>query len=406
MIIYFTGHPRCTRRALRCDLRKGISRIYYHAPVGRCALYCRIYVIPRNPRTPPQVRMRNLFGALAKNWLALLTSPQRQAWNLYARRIHRRWRPGRRTLTGQQAYVKLNSVLGRIGRPPLLWPPPQPAPFRPNPVQELRLRWDAGRLRLEVLVAPRPKGDFLLFASAPCSPGWSRMRRPVFLGLLPAPINGVSDITPLYLARFPAPAPNQQVFIQTRQHRHGWEGPAATHSARVPPTPAPQPPRPSPCNPFNPLNSFNPFNPLSIPHSAFRTPHGSPLPSISRPRPVLTRSALGKSPFYPLQPPLGAQRPRCPRRSHAAARARPLCLCVFVVQLRRTPHSALHIARAPLPFPSRASVPYRLLILILILISGASPQALTALCTPDSTLRTGRAPPPLTLSQFSRHYSP
>ncbi|MGD0261253.1 MAG: hypothetical protein ABSD29_15685, partial [Verrucomicrobiota bacterium] len=180
---------------------------------------------------------------LAKDWFARLTQPQRDAWNLYARRIHRRWRPGRRTLTGQQAYLKLNSVLGRIGRPPLLWPPPQPAPFRPNPVQAARLRWDAGRLRLELLVAPRPKGDFLVFASAPCSPGWSRMRRPVYLGLLRTPADGVSDITALYLARFPAPAPNQQVFIQTRQHRHGWEGPSATHSALVPPTPAPQPPQ-------------------------------------------------------------------------------------------------------------------------------------------------------------------
>jgi len=108
----------------------------------------------------------------------------------------------------------------------------------------LRLRWDAERLRLEVLVAPRPKGDFLVFASAPCSPGWSRMRRPVYLGLLPAPVNGISDITPLYLARFRAPEPGEQVFIQTRQHRHGWEGPAATHSALVPPTPAPLPPCP------------------------------------------------------------------------------------------------------------------------------------------------------------------
>ena len=245
MINHYNYDPRFTRRELRCDLRQGGSAVWYHAPVGRWAVYGRAYVIPRNPRTPPQVRMRHLFGALAKDWFARLTQPQRDAWNLYARRIHRRWRPGHRTLTGQQAYLKLNSVLGRIGRPPLLWPPPQPAPFRPNPVQELRLRWDAGRLRLELLVAPRPKGDFLLFASAPCSPGWSRMRRPVFLGLLPTPADGVSDITALYLARFPAPAPNQQVFIQTRQHRHGWEGPAATHSALVPPKSGAPLPRPT-----------------------------------------------------------------------------------------------------------------------------------------------------------------
>ena len=225
--------------------------------------------------------MRHLFGTLAKDWFARLTQPQREAWNLYARRIHRRWRPGRRPLTGQQAYLKLNSVLGRIGRPPLLWPPPQPAPFRPNPVQAARLRWDAGRLRLELLVAPRPKGDFLLFASAPCSPGWSRMRRPVYLGLLPAPADGISDITALYLARFPAPRPDEQVFIQTRQHRHGWEGPSATHSALVPPTPAPQPPP-----------NLNPNLNLArrrASHCAPRSPHSAlrtlPLHSPPSPRP-------------------------------------------------------------------------------------------------------------------------
>ncbi|MGD0260723.1 MAG: hypothetical protein ABSD29_12980, partial [Verrucomicrobiota bacterium] len=86
MIAYYTGHPRCTRRALRINLREGCPRIWYHAPVGRCALYARAYVIPRNPRTPPQVRMRHLFGALAKDWFARLTQPQRDAWNLYARR--------------------------------------------------------------------------------------------------------------------------------------------------------------------------------------------------------------------------------------------------------------------------------------------------------------------------------
>jgi len=118
MKINYTGHPRFTRRALRQTLRQGRPLVWYHAPLGRWALYGRAYVIPRNRRTPPQVRRRRLFGVLAKDWFARLTPPQREAWNLYARRIHRRWRPGRRTLTGQQAYVKLNSVLV----------PPRPAP--------------------------------------------------------------------------------------------------------------------------------------------------------------------------------------------------------------------------------------------------------------------------------------
>ena len=79
------------------------------------------------------------------------------------------------------------------------------------------------------------KCDLLLFGSAPCSAGWSNMRRPVYLGLLLAPGEGVHDITALYLARFRAPEPNEQVFIRVCQHRHGWESPPQDLSALVPP---------------------------------------------------------------------------------------------------------------------------------------------------------------------------
>ena len=140
---------------------------------GRPVLYGRRYVIPRNPHTRPQVHMRQLLGALSRDWFALLTPPQRDAWNLYARKVNRRWgqawtdrarqlrrcpphtwtdadrqilrrcRFGYRPLSGQQIYVKLNSVLGRIGRAKLLWPPPLPRPFQPSPVQEAcAIRWD------------------------------------------------------------------------------------------------------------------------------------------------------------------------------------------------------------------------------------------------------------------------
>jgi hypothetical protein len=68
------------------------------------------------------------------------------------------------------------------------------------------------------------------------------MRRPVYLGLLPAPNAGVHDITALYLARFWAPGPNQQVFIRACQHRHGWEDAPQDYRARVPFKPAPLPP--------------------------------------------------------------------------------------------------------------------------------------------------------------------
>ena len=61
------------------------------------------------------------------------------------------------------------------------------------------------------------------------------MRQPVYLGLLPAPKQGVHDLMALYLARFRAPGPNEAVFIRVCQHRHGWESPPQDHRALVPP---------------------------------------------------------------------------------------------------------------------------------------------------------------------------
>ena len=135
------------------------------------------------------------------------------------------------------------------------------------------------------------------------------MRRPVYLGLLPAPREGVHDITALYLARFRAPGPNQQLFIRSCQHRHGWQSFHQDHRALVPPQPAPLPPpapndpvsrearegsegefsllglrllralalKPSaPCNPCNSFNPFNPFNPFACTSSLL--PLGTPRP--------------------------------------------------------------------------------------------------------------------------------
>jgi len=57
----------------------------YSYPGRPHLIYVRRYVVPRNPRTPAQAHMRQLFGALSRDWLALLTPPQRDAWTAFAR---------------------------------------------------------------------------------------------------------------------------------------------------------------------------------------------------------------------------------------------------------------------------------------------------------------------------------
>src|SRR5271157_1242372 len=70
---------------------KPANIVCYPYPGRPHLIYARLYVVPRNPRTPPQVRQRQLLGTLSKDWRGLLTSPQRDAWTAFARNYHRRW---------------------------------------------------------------------------------------------------------------------------------------------------------------------------------------------------------------------------------------------------------------------------------------------------------------------------
>ena len=196
----------------------------------RLGQHSRRYVVPHNPRTSSQRRLRKILGALSKEWNALLTPPQRAAWNAYAEKVMSRWRLGCGPLSGQQLYIKLNSVLWFLGRPRRLWPPRR-AKFYRNPVAGLQLsRGEDGRVCLELVVAWPVRRDLMVFGAAPCSAGWSKLRHPVYLGLLPARGGRAGDlaerrfdITDWYVGRFGEPEPRQRVFIRVRQQRNGWE---------------------------------------------------------------------------------------------------------------------------------------------------------------------------------------
>ena len=81
-----------------------------------------------------------------------------------------------------------------------------------------------GRVSLKLSVSGPVEGDIMVFGAAPCSAGRKKWRHGAFLGLLPPPVGGESDITELYVARYGEPEPGQRVFIRTRQQREGWEG--------------------------------------------------------------------------------------------------------------------------------------------------------------------------------------
>jgi hypothetical protein len=99
--------------------------------------------------------------------------------------------------------------------------PPVCPQFKRNPVGALTITNTGGFVVLKLSVSASPAAQMLLWGTAPCSPGASFPSRFVFLGLLPEPVAGVSDITELYVAKWGPPSENRRVFIRTCQQVNG-----------------------------------------------------------------------------------------------------------------------------------------------------------------------------------------
>ena len=79
-----------------------------------------------------------------------------------------------------------------------------------------------GGVTLKLGVPEAPEGHVLVFGARPCSPGKRYCDKFRYLGLLPAPVKGLSDITRLYCEKFGMPWPGSRVIIATQQQVNGW----------------------------------------------------------------------------------------------------------------------------------------------------------------------------------------
>ena len=203
--------------------RSGRDGAYVYYMRGR-KLCRRRYFIPTNVRSAARRRARGAFGAIARAWSRVLTEEQRRAWNAAAAKVRSRprlWQAGWRS--GQTHFAGISNARSRIGREKLLLWPPEPVVFEPSPVAGLSMSEEQGRLRLKVRVVGPVVGDIMVFGAAPCSAGRKKWRHGAYLGLLPAPTGGESDITELYVARYGEPKAGERVFIRTRRQKDGWE---------------------------------------------------------------------------------------------------------------------------------------------------------------------------------------
>jgi len=200
-----------------------------------------------NHRTLAQQRARASLGEFARLWKPDPRSRSGVAWRALAPEARSRpWQGQSGPLDGPQLFKKLNTVLTCGRMPPLLDPPPLPQ-FTTNPVGELYIERRRGGYRFKLAVTGVPAEDIMVFAWAPCSAGTGYNANYAFLGLLPPPRGGFSDITELYLKssrewrklkdkRYQVPLPGSKIFVRAWQQVNGWENQifARMSSALVP----------------------------------------------------------------------------------------------------------------------------------------------------------------------------
>ena len=180
--------------------RKG-NVIYSETRHGKVA---REYVRPRNPRTSEQQGHRSNFRTVLRRWRTLSVE-QRAAWCLAAANKYFITETGRRVrLKGYNFFASLNPRRADLGLPQFDLPPAEPV-FSPNPVAELVATNTGGKFTLKLHVPSPPAQYTLVQGAAPASAGVICVQHFPFLGLLPPPAEGWSDITQLEVTRHDVP---------------------------------------------------------------------------------------------------------------------------------------------------------------------------------------------------------
>jgi len=208
--------------------RKG-NVIYSETRHGKVA---REFVTPSNPRTVVQQDHRCNVRAVTGRWRTL-NDQQRAAWGAAAADKYVVTKTGRRVrLSAYHLFVRLNVGRADLGLPQFDLPPAEPV-FSSNPVEELAATFTGGKFTLKLRVSSPPVQYTLVYAAAPVRSGVRYLNHIPFLGLLPAPEDGWSDITDLYVARYGVPKPNQAIWIRTCQHIDGWRDVPKGACARI-----------------------------------------------------------------------------------------------------------------------------------------------------------------------------
>jgi hypothetical protein len=204
---------------------------------GRYGNVVRTFVPPANPRTADQQAHRRNILAVSRRWRAL-SLEQRGTWRALAANTYFVSDQGKRVrLNCFKLFVSLNTRRADLGLPQFDVAPAEPL-FDPSPVVELAITYPGGKFTLKLRVQCMPAQLILVQGAKPVRSCVRYVWHFPFLGLLPPPTDGWSDITEMYVARFGVPKAGTAVWIRTCQHIDGFiDVPKARRVRVLAPTP-------------------------------------------------------------------------------------------------------------------------------------------------------------------------
>jgi hypothetical protein len=187
----------------------------------------------KNVPTPDQIRAREEMRTLSAAWNDL-TDEQREAWGVKARTNRRGGRRARaRRRSGRRLFFKAN--FRRLAlKQALLSDPAGQESIHPPPLMRLVITNRAGRIVLKLHLAYGRTEGVMVSSWHPCNAGAMVWKKFVRIGLLPAAVRGVIDITRLYVAKFGVPPVGKKIFIRLQQMNDYLGHMVYTTSAIVP----------------------------------------------------------------------------------------------------------------------------------------------------------------------------
>ncbi len=187
---------------------------------------------PNEPRTADQQRHRQNILAVSRRWRRLSLEQQGTWRTLAATTCFVNDKGQRVQLNCFKVFVSLNTRMADLGLP-MQDVAPAPAVFGPSPVKELAVSYPGGKFCLKARIDGALEHSILVQGARPVSSGVGCVQHFPFLGLLPPPVDGWSDLTELYVARHGVPKDNQAIWIRFCQHSNGFTDIPAVFRVRI-----------------------------------------------------------------------------------------------------------------------------------------------------------------------------